>query len=94
MAAGMFRGVVRSVTAEGRATVVVPRLGRGHVYGPAQVLEGGWTPGALTGPVDGAVAGLEAHQHTAGAPLAAGDEVLVAFLEGRVDDLVILGRLT
>lgn len=91
MASGMFRGKVTRVTSRG-AFVEVLRLNRAHVYGPVPVVEGPWTSSANTDPAGGGEE-LPEHTHGLGPNLAAGDRVLVAFLEGRPDDLVILGRL-
>jgi len=85
---GVWRGTITRVDGS-RAWVRVERLGRQHEYGPCDVAEGPWTAGRGT-----EIAGIaEAHAHGLGADLAAGDRVLVAFLEGRRDDLVVLARL-
>lgn len=86
---GVWRGTVDRVGADGRPWVTVPRRGGRWSFGPCPVLEGLWTAGGLTG-----AAGGHAHAHVAPAGLlAAGDDVLVAFIEGVPDLVVVLGRL-
>lgn len=87
-AAGLWRGTVTRVEAgTGRPYVEVPRLTPGFEYGPLPFVTA--DAGAATEP-----AGADAHTHAlTPRPWAAGDRVLVGFLEGRNDDLVVLGRL-
>jgi hypothetical protein len=92
MASGAYRGRVTRLTPGGRVYVTVTRLNRAHEYGPLERLEG-------LSPLAGAVtseAGTDPHTHATLEPaveLAVGDRVLVTFIEGRPDDLVVLGRL-
>lgn len=86
--AGVWRGTVVRVAADGRPYVTVARLSRGTTFGPCDVLEGPWSSG-----LDVTAGGAGPHTHGAGADLAAGDRVLVAPLEGRPDEVVVLGRL-
>lgn len=96
MPAGTWRATVARIDGTGRPYVTVPRLNRAHVYGPCAVLE---QPGdtLTTGDVTGAATAGTGHTHATTtsppAPLAAGDRVLVAFIEERDTDPVILGRL-
>lgn len=92
---GVWRASVARV-ADGRAFVRVDRLS-GHEYGPVDVIEGVWTDETITS-ADGAHThtGLSdgVHTHGVAVPLASGDKVLVCFIEGRPDEVVVLGRLT
>lgn len=87
-AAGLWRGTVtRADATTGRPYVEVPRLTPGFEYGPLPYLVD--DDAASTGP-----GGTDAHTHAQEARAwAKGDRVLVGFLEGRNDDLVVLGRL-
>lgn len=87
MPSGVYRATVTRTAVEG-TWVTVDRLGV-HEYGPVDVLAGSWTAGAVTGPASAGTA----HTHPAGVTLAQGDRVLVAFVEGRPNDIVVLGRL-
>jgi hypothetical protein len=88
---GQPRGVWRAVVtrATGGVWVEIPRLNPGRSYGPCDIVEGLWTPARVTGNT----ATTPAHTHDVGADLAVGDRVVVGFLEGRPDDVVVLGRL-
>lgn len=91
----LWRAKVSRIKA-GRPYVVIPRLtGKDHEYGPLDIVEGPWTAGLETEETagGGGDASFAAHAHVLGAELAAGDRVLVGFLEGRRDDPVIIGRL-
>lgn len=85
---GIYVGTVTRVAGR-TAYVRVERLGGARSYGPCEVIESLWR--GFTTTADGGAG----HSHALGdpAPLAAGDRVVVAFLEGRPDDLVVLGRL-
>ncbi len=86
--------VGRVLRVEGPACYVeVPALAPGYEYGPARY------PDTLADDGSGRVysstsSGGLAHSHGYGRPLAAGDEVVVAPLGGRRDELVVLARLT
>lgn len=91
MATGVWRATIVRADASG-VYVTVPRLNRSHVFGPCPVLEGlEGLAGAVTGQ-----AGDPVHAHPtadpAVTPLTAGDRVLVTFVEGRVNDVAVLGR--
>lgn len=99
MTRGVFRAIVTRVSG-GRPYVRIPRHTGDLEYGPLDVLEGVYTLEGLETEQTAGGAGdssFEAHGHVlfAGASraLKAGDRVLVSFVEGRVDDPVILGRL-
>lgn len=87
---GVFRGVV--VRVEGpHAWVHVPRLNAtvDHAYGPLEVLQFPGSPGLETANGSG-------HTHAlsvSGSLLAPGNRVLVAPVDGRPDDLIVLGRI-
>lgn len=83
---GIWRGTVARVTAAGSVYVTVDRLTGVHEFGPVTVAQGPWTPGLST-------SSASAHSHGLGEDLAAGDRVLVAFVEGRANDVVVLARL-
>lgn len=101
---GIWRATITRV--DGQLVYVdVPRLAAGVEWGPCAMVAGLWTVGAVTG---GVTAGEETtgpasageahthehpHTHDTGVDLAAGDRVLVAFVEGRANDLVVVGRL-
>lgn len=91
---GVWRGKVVRVVGTA-AYVEIPRLARGRELGPVEVLEGPWTAGLRTEEESGGggEASFAAHTHGAGVDLAPGDRVLVAFIEGSVDQPVVLGRL-
>lgn len=93
---GVWRGVVTRLSG-GLPMVEVPRLARGYEFGPCETLYGPWTAGALTGAdgghTDSGGTVHPDHTHPAGSPLAAGTRVLVAFVEGRPDDVVVVGVL-
>lgn len=76
---GAYRATVTRV-AGSTVFVEVPRLARGFEFGPLEVYD-----------LTGTVAAGDGHTH-APAPYVAGDAVLVLSLEGRPDDLVVLGR--
>lgn len=86
-AVGAWRGVVTRVTG-GLAYVEIPRLARGHEYGPVEHVQGVFSPALST-----ETAGDPAHAHGLGVDLAAGDRVLVLFVEASRDSPVIVGRL-
>lgn len=92
MATGVWRATVEGVTADG-VFVKVPRLNRSHVFGPCIMLEG---IDMLAGAATGEAAGPDLHRHAtvdpAVAPLEKGNRVLVTFIEGRVNDVAVLGR--
>lgn len=81
--AGVWRGRVTRVV-DGLVYVTVPRLSPGRQYGPAIVAQGPWS--VHTGTANG-------HTHPPLIPLAPGDRVLVGFIEGNPDDLVVLARV-
>lgn len=84
---GVWRGTVTRITDAG----VFIRVARqtGHEYGPVEIAEGLYTAG-LTTALDGMHAhALQPTDHL----LAVGDSVLVAFLEGRDNDPVVITRL-
>lgn len=90
---GAYRARVTRIKAN-RPYVVIPRLSGELEYGPLDILQGLYSLETLdTESADGP----DPHTHEvilgAGLALAAEDRVLVAFLEGRPDDPVILGRL-
>lgn len=91
-ARGIWRATIERVDAAGKAFVKVPRLNPTHIYGPCDVLQG---PGAALVLAATAVGDHGAHTHakTSPAPIAKGDRVVVAFLEGNPDDLIVLGRI-
>lgn len=82
---GNWRGTVSKVDGS-RLFVTIPRLSPGRQYGPVEVGDGPWT--STTGP-----GGSDGHTHPSGTPLAVGDRVLVGFVEGNVDDVVVITRL-
>lgn len=87
---GIWRGRVTRVVGN-TAFVVIPRLSPGREYGPAEVAQGPWTAGATT---EDAVSGADpAHSHGTGVDLAKDDRVIVGFIEGRADEVVIIARL-
>lgn len=82
---GVYLGKVTRVT--GRTCYVELRsLAPGLEYGPARY-PATYAAAATTDPDPG-----DTHSHGL-PPLAAGDPVAVAFLEGRRDDVVVLARL-
>lgn len=84
---GVYRGTVARVTNTGSVYVTVDRLtGPNHELGPVTIAQGPWTAGLNT-------EAAAAHSHGLGADLAKGDRVLVAFVEGRANDIVVLARL-
>lgn len=86
--AGARIGRVTGLTPDG-PLVEVPSMATGYAYGPARVTERlSALPTSSTGTV-----GLVTHTHTAGRPLAIGDEVLVLFLGASRTDLVVVDRL-
>lgn len=86
---GVYRAVVTEANGA-RYKVRIPTLGSRVHYGPVEMVENPYTDGLTTG----LSADDEPHTHPhRPLPLAVGDRVVVAFLEGRQDDLVILGRL-
>lgn len=93
MASGVWRARVTKVSAAG-VHVRVARLNRKHDYGPLPMLE---TLDTLAGAATGTGGTTEPHTHATVNPavpaLAVGDPVLVAFVEGRPDDLIVLGRI-
>lgn len=93
-ASGVWRGVVTRV-AGGRPFVEVARFAAGREFGPLEVLQGPWTVGLRTEAEAGGAgeSAFASHTHGAGLDLAAGDRVLVAFVEGNPDSPVVLGRL-
>lgn len=100
----MIRGVWQATVTRvepGRVWIEIPRLTPGGEYGPCPVLQGVWTEQYRTEEETVAthpgVAPHAPHSHLV-APLAdvlaAGDEVIVASVEGFADRWVVLGRLT
>jgi hypothetical protein len=92
--AQVWEATVTSVT--GGVHVKIPQLtGNALEYGPCRVLEAPWSTGELA-TVTGAASAGAAHTHPINVPpaLAKDNEVLVAFLSGRRDRVVIIGRLT
>lgn len=97
---GTYRARVTQIKG-GRPYVVIPRLSGELEYGPLDVLQGIYslegleTEDTAGGAGDGS---FEAHSHALfqgpSVALKAEDRVLVAFIEGRPDDPVILGRLS
>lgn len=91
---GAWRARVTRIK-DGRPHVVIPRLSGELEYGPLEKLEGIYTLEGLA--TEDALGSPNTHGHLlfAGASraLKADDRVLVVFLEGRIDDPVILGRL-
>lgn len=101
---GVWRAKVTKVVGA-QVWVRVPRLASKVDYGPCEMLDNPYTPSlhtALTA-LATAAAGSPAHTHGVlpsshdhslqTVPLSVGDRVIVAFLEGRQDDVVVLGRL-
>ena len=82
---GLWRATVARVAGT-EVFVVVPRLSPQREYGPVDVARGTWATSTGTGGTDG-------HTHPSGDPLAAGDRVLVGFVEDNPDDLVLICRL-
>lgn len=82
---GVYRGVVAHVYGPRSVEVRVERL-TGRTDFTAEVAEGLWSSDAATGLAGG-------HAHRAGVDLAEGDRVLVAFVEGRPNDVVVITRL-
>lgn len=84
----------------GAPYVEIERLAKGFLYGPCLLAEGTWTPGMTTSTQQTTGPGNltdAPHQHTLTAdvkPLGKGDRVLVAFVEGRDDDVVVLARVS
>lgn len=76
----IYRAEVVRVMGDGSVYVKVPRLTGQTPRGPYLVLEGPTTAD-----------GVGPHTHTTNV-LALGDKVLVAYLEGSRDKLVVLGR--
>lgn len=68
--------------------VEVPSLADGYSYGPARVLEHLTAQTSTSTSIAGA-----SHTHSTGRPLAEGDEVLVAFVDGSRSSVVIVGRI-
>lgn len=97
MPSGVWRGVVRKIQ-NGKPYVEIERLAKGFQYGPCMIAEGTWTPGMTTNTAQTTVsAGEPAHTHALApevAPLAVGDRVIIAFIEGRQDDVVVLARVS
>lgn len=100
MRGGVWRARVTQIK-NGRPYVVISRLSGELEYGPLELLEGVYTlEGLVTEDTAGGAGdgSFEAHGHVlfAGASraLKAGDRVLVAFVEGRTDDPIVLGRLS
>lgn len=91
----LWRGTVRRILATGGVYVEIKRKRPGYEQGPCEVLEGVWTSGLLTaeGSAPGPYDGAPAHRHGVDKPLAVGDRVLLAEVEGDRDTLVVLGRL-
>lgn len=101
---GVWRATVTRVVPDEGIYVTIPRLaGIAYEWGPSWMLSGPWTPGAITDGVLDEVptevaAGPEPHVHQMphvhplGVPIDAGDRVLIAFVEGRPNDVVVLGR--
>lgn len=95
MTTGLWRAEVTRIKAD-RPYVKIPRLTGNLEYGPLDSLEGVFTlEGVETENTGGLDFGAHAHALFAGGSraLVAGDRVIVGFLEGRVDDPVLLGRL-
>lgn len=85
MSGGVWVGTVTRVQDSPAACWVrIPRLNRAADYGPVQYLE----PSGHH-----ASSEVDEHTHPAVAPLAVGDQVLCAFLEGRAENVIVLGRL-
>jgi hypothetical protein len=88
---GVWRGKVHRVDGN-HAWVRIPRYSGARVYGPCDV----YLPPAAVATSIGATSALtgtaSGHQHTVSVvPLTEGDDVLVAFVEGRADDVVVIG---
>lgn len=79
---GAWRATVTRVSGS-TVWVEVPRLARGYEFGPLEVYD-------LMG-VGDPVPANDGHQHNPD-PYVPGDRVLVMSVEGRPDDLVVLGR--
>jgi hypothetical protein len=80
-----YRGTVESLDMSGRWWVTVDNAG----LHPATIIESWAYPQVVTGV---GTAGT-AHTHGPGHSLTTGDRVLVAVVNGNIDDLVIIGRL-
>lgn len=81
------RGVVWEILGATTVKVEIPHLNiRGSHSITATVAEGWWSPNEVT-----AVADL--HSHGIGNPLAVGDAVVVAFLDGYIEKATVTGRL-
>lgn len=84
----VHRGRITRVRPDGLVDVSAPRLNKATEFQRCEVLEGPWTPLTLT-TVDG-----HTHTQTTPPPLAAGDRVLIVFVEGQPDHgLVVIGRI-
>jgi hypothetical protein len=85
---GAYRGTVTRLDGP-HVWVHVPHLNDspGHAYGPLQILEFPGLPGLATTTVDAHSHGLSANV------LAVGNRVLVQPIDGRPDDLIVLGRI-
>ena len=91
---GIWRGQVVDVIAAGPGAgvyVKVPRLSGAHRYGPCSVASSVFIEGLMTD-----IGGDPPHDHQLDpliAGIAGGQYVLIAFVEGRANDVVVLARL-
>lgn len=85
---GVWRAQVTRVGGGGVYVTVARLAGTRYEWGPCPIVAGPWAP--LTTAVG---AGPDAHVHELGPALVAGDRVLVAFVEGKPNDVVVIGRI-
>lgn len=95
MTAGLDLGVVRKIDGDGRPHVEVRQRAGLHVFGPCPIIEGPWTAGLVSEATAGGAgdAQFASHTHGAGVDLAVGDRVLVGYLRGEANAVVVLGRV-